>query len=95
MIELEPEEVTIRGSVTDLSAKDNPLGLDTARTVIIRWEYEDNKFHHVSVHLDTDDYLNAIRAHEKWIPIVITGVLKIVKKSWRIIEYSDFRLDFD
>lgn len=91
---IEPEDVTITGLVTDLSAKDNPLGLDTSRSIIIRWyDKTDGKTHKVYVVLSREDYLRAIKAHQEWRPVTITGTLQKVKRNWRIIDYRDFRVD--
>jgi hypothetical protein len=91
--ELEPEEVTITGLVKVLSADDNPLGLDTSRSIIIRWFDEvEGKTNNVHVQLERDDYLTAILAHREWLPVTITGLLRRIKQNWRIVEYSDFRI---
>ena len=92
--ELEPEEVTITGLVTDLSARDNPLGLDTSRSIIIRWhDKSKGTIHKVYVVLEKEDYLKAIKAHQEWRPVTITGTLQRVKRNWKIINYHDFRTE--
>lgn len=90
--ELEPEIVNIRGLVTVLSAKDNPLGLDTSRSVTIKWiDAPEGKPLNVFVILNKDDYMQAITAHREWTPVRVTGVLKKVGNYWRLTDYKDFR----
>jgi hypothetical protein len=91
--ELEPEEVTITGQVKVLSADDNPLGLDTSRSIIIRWfDDMEGRTNNVHVQLEKDDYLTAIQAHRDWSLVTIKGLLRRIKRNWRIVEYSDFRI---
>ena len=92
--ELEPESVTITGLVTDLSAKDNPLGLDTSRSIIIRWTDKiEGKTNKVFVELEKDDYFHAIRAHEEWLSITISGTLRRIKRNWRLVDYHDLTVE--
>lgn len=91
--ELEPEEVKIKGLVTDLKADDNPLGLDTSRSVIIRWNDEvEGRVYKVFVVLNKEDYIQAINAHKEWLPVSISGTLKRIKNNWKIVDYHDFKI---
>lgn len=93
--ELESEDVTIHGLITELKANDNPLGLDTSRSIIVRWEDElEGKIYNVYVVLDKDDYIKAIQAHREWMPVSIKGTLKLSKSHWRLIEYHDFNIAY-
>lgn len=92
LLEMEPEEVTVKGLVIELSAKESPLILDTSRVVKIRWHDEsENKMYEATAVLNRDDYMIAIEAHEYWTPIQISGRLKREKQKWTFISYTDFR----
>jgi hypothetical protein len=91
LLELEPEEVTVKGLVIELSAKDSPMILDTSRVVKIRWHDEsEGKTYEATAVLDRDDYKIAIEAHEYWTTVQITGKLKREKQKWSFISYTDF-----
>lgn len=91
--EIEPEEVTVRGLITELSTNDNPLGLDTSRLILIRWYDEIERLSHkVYVVLSKEDYLMAITAHKEWVPVSIKGTLKRVKNVWRLVDYHDLSI---
>lgn len=91
--ELEPASVIIKGLITQLKASDNPLGLDTSRSVIVKWQDDTmGKVYNVFVELDRDDYIKAIDAHREWLPISISGTLKRIKSNWRLFDYYDFNI---
>lgn len=90
--ELEPKEVTIRGLVKSLKADDNPLGLDTSRTVVIEVTNASDKLPpRVTVLLSKEDYQHALTAHGEWLPVTIKGILQVRRgNKWHIIKYSSF-----
>lgn len=91
---LEPIEIQIKGLVTDLSANDNPLGLDTSRSIIVRWVDEhERKVNKVYVVLNKEDYIRAIEAHRMWLSISISGTLERIKGHWRLLNYHDFSIE--
>ena len=93
LMELQPQKETISGLIIELSAKDSPLELDTSRTVRIRWfEEAEGKTFEATATLNRDDYLLAIKAHENWNSIQITGTLSRYKRNWRFIDYTDFQI---
>jgi hypothetical protein len=90
---LEPEDVTIKGLITGLSAKDSPLILDTSRMVNIKWfEEAEGKTYEATAILDREDYYKAIKAHEEWKSVEITGKLKQEKQNWKFISYTKFNV---
>jgi hypothetical protein len=93
--ELEPEtETTIRGLVEGLSSPDDPRKLGVGQSVIVRWtRQEDDRV--LKVYMDLvspHDYQLAIQAHEKWQPVEVTGILKLVGTRWRLLTPKSFRL---
>jgi hypothetical protein len=91
---LEPKEVTIRGLVKELRTDDNPLGLDTSRTVVIDITNDNDSLpNRVTVLLSATDYQAAIVAHKEWLPITIKGFLQRRHgNKWHIIKYSSFKV---
>ena len=93
LVETHEEEVTIRGLVYELSAKDSPMVLDTSRTIRIRWhEASEGKKYQATATLSRRDYQKAIEAHKSWDSIQITGTLSQKKNKWRFTNYSEFEV---
>lgn len=93
LTEYEPKKVSIHGLVTRLTANDNPLGLDTSRSIVLQWNNEaEGRVYRVYIVLDRDDYLKAIHAHESWLAVKITGELIKIKSKWHIVEYESFEV---
>lgn len=93
--ELEPEYITIRGRVTDLSSRGDPLGAsDIPRSVAIRWTNRPKGERPVKVlvSLERDDYVAAIDAHRNWKTVEITGVIQRVGYLWRLSDPQDFKV---
>ena len=93
--ELEPEYVTIRGPITDLSSKGDPLGAsDIPRSVAIVWTNRPERKRPVKVFvsLERDDYATAIDAHRDWQTVEITGVIQRVGYLWRLSDPQDFKV---
>lgn len=88
----EPEVMVVRGRVTDLSASDDPLGNpDAKRSVIIKWTYRPvGRPIKIIVSLDKDDYLTAIKAHQEWWTIEITGILQRAGNIWKLAKPQNF-----
>lgn len=91
--EHDPEKITLEGRVTDLSADDNPLGVDTQRTIALEvYDYHEDRKRKIYIYLKKDDYIKAIEAHEKWLSVKVTGELKKVGNRERFVSYSSFEV---
>lgn len=91
--ELSPEQVLLRGLVTDLSSKGNPFGTETSREVIVKWTNRtDGPPANVSMHLGKDHYMEALKAHRGWIPIEVSGFLNKSTKPWSLENLKNFNL---
>jgi hypothetical protein len=88
----QPQEIVIKGRVTDLSASDNPLGNpDAKRSVIIKWTYRPSgRPIKIIVSLDKSDYLTAIEAHQNWWTVEITGILQRAGNIWKLARPHGF-----
>ena len=91
---LKPEEVTIRGRVVELRSGDDPLGLGTRRSVVVRWidRPGGRRPRHVLIPLGRDEYEEAISAHHYWRTIEVSGVLERVGTSWRLSDPHRFQV---
>jgi hypothetical protein len=92
--EIEPEIVTVRGLVTSLRSRDDPLEVGTVRSVVINWI---NRPHGerpvgVIVSLGREDYILAHKAHLNWSTVEVTGAVQKVGSSWRLSEPHNFRV---
>jgi len=91
--QLEPEHVTIRGRVTGLTSKDDPLGASTRRSVVIRGTFPDiTRPVDVVVELDRDDYVAANGAHIDWNTVEIDGIIGRSGHAWRLSDPTNFRV---
>lgn len=92
--EIDPEQVTIRGQVTDLSAKNNPFGLqEVPRSATIRWTNRPERPIDVRVdNLRVEDYNAAWNAHGKWHMVEVRGELLRKGQEWRLYNYHDFKI---
>jgi hypothetical protein len=91
---METEETEISGLIHSLSSKDNPLGLDTPRTILIKtFDDLDGKAYSILVTLNRDDYVIALDAHKNWFPVTVSGQLRKDKTPWRIENYTLFRVE--
>ncbi len=93
--ELQPEYVTVRGMVTDLSSKGAPLGPgEIPRSVAIRWTDRPDGARPVKVivSLGRDDYIQSLDAHREWKTVSVTGVIQRVGALWRLSDPRDFRV---
>ncbi len=91
---LEPKEITIRGFIKELKVDDNPLGTDTARTVIVQvTNASSNVPAKIAISLNKADYQDALRANGDWLPVDITGILQKRRgDKWYIVKYSSFNV---
>ena len=90
---LKPEYVTLRGRIIGLSAKDNPLGTNTDRFVIVRGKVNENKRHFdVSIELNAHDYVEASHAHLEWVIVQVNGLLSRSGYAWRLSDYQNFQI---
>lgn len=95
MRSFEPETVRIRGTITHLTSTDDPFGpRDTPRSVIISWSNrpEGGRPTGVLVSLSQEDYQQAIRAHNDWSTVEVSGVVKKVGATWRLLEAREFEI---
>jgi hypothetical protein len=93
--ELEPEYVVIRGMVTDLSSKGDPLGSsDIPRSIAIKWTNRPDRERPVKViiSLEREDYVAAHEAHLKWRTVEVTGAIERVGTLWRLSDPQDFKV---
>lgn len=91
--ETQPELIFVRGRITELRSSDNPRGLDSRRTVVIHWIHKNIPGPaKVLVELSPDQYREALRAHEDWISVEVSGYLQRLGYYWRLNEPRDFRL---
>lgn len=89
----EPVETTIIGRVTNLVAKDNPLGSEEIpRSVVIRWLNRGARPVSVLVYLNREDYVVAHDAHLRWLDVEVKGVVQRVGSTYRLANPHDFRL---
>jgi hypothetical protein len=47
----------------------------------------------VFVELEKEDYFHAIRAHEEWLSVTISGTLRRLKRNWRLVDYHDLTIE--
>lgn len=89
-----PEPVVIRGHVESLSATDNPRGLGTERSVIVRWENRPDSARSIKVvmGLEGDAYVLAHQAHIDWATIEVTGELGQTGTILRLWNPKNFRI---
>jgi hypothetical protein len=61
--------------------------------VNIKWfEEAEGKTYEATAILDREDYYKAIKAHEEWKSVEITGKLKQEKQNWKFISYTKFNV---
>ncbi len=91
---LQPENVKVRGRIVGLSSKDNPLGPNARRSVIIRGRWRENmRPVDIIVELAKDDYIAASEAHIGWAIIEVHGILSRTGSNWRLTEAKDFTIE--
>jgi hypothetical protein len=92
--EIKPEYTVIRGMVTDLSARDAPLGAsDIPRSVAVRWTNRPTgKAVKVIMALGRDDYIVAHQSHLNWDVVEVTGVVQRVGSLWQLADPHDFHV---
>ncbi len=92
--EIKPEYTLIRGMVTDLSARDAPLGAsDIPRSIAVRWTNRPTgKAVKVIMSLGRDEYIVAHKAHLNWDVVEVTGVVQRVGNLWQLADPHDFHV---
>ncbi len=91
--QLKPEYVTVKGRVTSLTSKENPLGTTSRRLVIVRARYRpDVKPIDIFIELEKDDYIAANNAHINWGVVEVSGVISRIGNAWRLSEPSGFKV---
>lgn len=91
--QIEPIKIQISGLVTSLSSNDNPMDLDTSRTIRIKWhDQSEQKITNIDVQLSSSDYQIAIKAHQDWRPVTIVGELKQAEGHCFITNYEKFEI---
>lgn len=90
--EVEPEQTTIQGRVTDLSVSDNPFDTNAERTVIVKWINKSGRSVNVTVSLDERDYAMALDAHKKWMLVEVSGLIQKKGTAWQLLNPSNFRV---
>lgn len=87
------EPVTITGLVEGLSSDDDPHKLGVGQSIILQWERPDTgRTAKIIVDLKPKEYIQAIEAHEKWLPVEVTGLPKQIGTRWRLFSPTDFRV---
>ena len=88
-----PECVSIEGLVTDLTSKGDPEREELdGRSITIQRLTPEGRSQRVSVMLDRDAYLSAIKAHREWKTIGIQGYLEYRNSKWRLTNPEGFRI---
>ncbi len=92
--EIKPEYTVVRGMVTDLSARDAPLGAsDIPRSIAVRWTNRPTgKAVKVIMALGREEYIVAHQAHLNWDVVEVTGVVQRVGSLWQLADPHDFRV---
>lgn len=91
--QLKPEHVVVRGRVTGLTSRDDPLGASARRSVVIRGMFPDvTRSVDVIVELDRDDYVTANGAHINWNTVEVDGIIGRSGHAWRLSDPTNFRV---
>lgn len=84
---------TVEGSVRSLDSKDDPRSDDAeGRAVIIRGGIRGGRQRQIHLTLEKDDYLTAIRAHDEWRTVSVSGYLSKIGAKWVLQEPESFRI---
>jgi len=90
---LKPQYVTVRGRVTGLTSKDNPLGASSKRSIVVRGTFEGiARPTDILIGLDRDAYVTADKAHMNWYTVEVDGVISRIGNVWRLSDPSNFRV---
>ncbi|NJP06836.1 MAG: hypothetical protein HC837_15080 [Chloroflexaceae bacterium] len=91
--EIQPEQATIRGTVTHLTAKADPSDPETKRAITIKRQYPETlRSMQVEVSLGPEDYKKALNAHQQNRLVEVMGLLVQVGQKWRLDEPHNFHL---
>jgi hypothetical protein len=90
----EPQRVVIRGRITGLSSSERPLSGEAQRNVVINWIGKDRPGpSKVLTIIDLpENYSQALRWHEDWDIIEVTGYLQRTGNYWRLNDPTGFRV---
>lgn len=92
---VEPRQVTIQGHILGVSTKSAPMGSDTNRFAMIRWDnHQENtdKPPVVMLTLDKQNYLEANSAHLDWKPVKVSGTLQELGGKRKLYDLTEFSL---
>lgn len=90
---IQPETKTIKGTVTHLTSKENPLDPDAQRSIIIRWKPLDSPHAtQVSLSLPSEEYQEALNAHRDNRLVEVTGTLIRIGQRWRLDDPQGFKI---
>lgn len=88
-----PACVSIEGLVTNLSSKGDPESEEMdGRSITIQRLTPEGRSQRVSVVLDRDAYLAAIKAHREWKTVGVQGYLEYKSSKWRLTEPEGFKI---
>ncbi len=88
---IKPEFVTIEGHIVSLRSPDDPQSEeDVERKVTINWHQDVDESRKVAVHLERDEYLEAILAHKDNKLVSVKGYIEGKKRQ--LAEPRDFKI---
>ncbi len=84
---------TIKGVVRSLDSKGNPRSDDVVdRTVKIYGGPPSESWRQIHLTLEKDDYLTAIKAHDEWLTISVSGYLSRTGTKWLLQKPEGFQI---
>lgn len=91
---IRPEPVIVRGLVESLTAKGNPRSLQGSdRLIIVKWSNPpEGRSRNIMMRLESEDYLQAIHAHEDYKAVEVQGELQLRGSIWSLSNVSHFRV---
>lgn len=93
MKNLQPDDTyRVRGTIDGLTSPDDPHKFGVGQSIVIKWENDEGRILKVIIDLNPTEYLEAIRAHEQYQPIEVTGELKSIGGKWRLLNPRGFQV---
>jgi hypothetical protein len=90
---LKPKYLSLTGHIRALTSSDNPQNLGTRRAVVLRALLPNaRRTTDIILELERDDYSLAIKAHEDWQNIEVSGILSRSGTGWRLLNIRNFKV---
>jgi len=90
---LQPDDTyRVRGTIDGLTSPDDPHKFGVGQSIVVKWENDEGRILKVIIDLNPQEYLDAIRAHEQYQPIEVTGELKLIGSKWRLLNPRNFQV---